>query len=127
MSSAHVTGPPSKGGKVRPPGVEDITKPGYKPGSYETDDHVLSVGDLARKFSTELHETEPKKSRGLSPREAAARLALYGPNALTPPKVVPLWIKFFIKLGNPFLCMLNGAGILSIVCYGLDTSIPTNL
>ncbi len=98
-----------------------------KKGDYVTDDHILSLTELAAKFSTDVNEENPKKSKGLSNAEAAARLLKYGPNALTPPPIVPQWIKFLIKLSNPLLLMLIGCGALSFITYGLDTSYDINL
>ncbi len=98
-----------------------------KAGDYVTDDHILSLTDLAAKFTTDVNPDEPKKSRGLTAPEAAARLAKYGPNALTPPPVIPQWLKFLIKLSNPFLVMLNAAGALSVICYGIQPDPSINL
>ncbi len=117
------TGPPTHASSASVGGTTGITASS----EYTTDDHLISVEDLAAKFSTSLHSGKPRESKGLSNVEAAARLARDGPNALTPPPVVPLWLKFLIKLANPFLVMLNCAGVLSVICYLLDTTQPMNL
>lgn len=77
---------------------------------YVTDDHVLSLADLAAKHGTRLNVEDIRRSEGLSADEAAKRLARDGPNALTPPKRVPEWLKFLIHLGNPLLLLLDAAG-----------------
>ena len=62
--------------------------------SYDTNDHVLSLADIAAKHNTSLSVDNIRQSNGLTKSEAAARLLRDGPNALTPPKKTPEWIKF---------------------------------
>ena len=105
----------------RPPPAKE------KAGDYVTDDHVLTLEEIATKFGTDVNADQPKKSRGLTTAEAAARLLKYGPNALTPPKLVPQWLKYLIKLSNPLLLMLIGCGILSVATWGYAPAVWINL
>jgi len=47
-------------------------------------------------------------------------LAKYGPNALTPPKTTPEWVKFMQQLFGGFAGLLWFGGILCFVAYGVD-------
>ena len=98
-----------------------------KRNDYITDDHVLDFMSLATKYETHIDTDAPKKSRGLTKVEAAARLLKYGPNALTPAKVMPQWLKLIYTLINPLLLMLYACGVLSIIAYFLDTAVEINL
>ena len=100
---------------------------GTKKGEYVTDDHVLDVTALATKFDTHVDVSKPRASRGLTTDEAERRLRKYGPNTLTPPKVKPQWLKYLIKLSDPFLVMLNLCGVLSIIVWATNTAIMINL
>ena len=57
----------------------------------------MSLEELAAKHATHVDVTAAQRSRGLSPAEAAARLAVYGRNVLTPPKQIPAIIQFLLK------------------------------
>jgi len=87
---------------------------------YITDDHVLDLQALAAKYETGLNLEDIRKSPGLTTQQAKERVAKYGPNALTPPKKVPEWVKFMIHLGNPLLLLLDAAGVLSIITYAIE-------
>jgi hypothetical protein len=87
------TAPPSHASSASVSANGTGTVTGVKSSEYVTDDHLLSLEVLGTKFTTHVDVTKPKASRGLSTVEAASRLARYGPNALTPPPVVPLWLK----------------------------------
>ena len=59
--------------------------------------------------------------------EAKKRLAEYGPNALTPPKTTPEWVKFLKNLFTGFAVLLWAGGILCFAAYGAqyaDSSSP---
>jgi magnesium-transporting ATPase (P-type) len=96
-------------------------------GQYITTDHILDLATVASTYETSLNLEEIRASMGLTGAEAKARLLRDGPNALSPPKVESEWLKFFRHLTNPFLLLLVGAGVLSVICYGVDTTQPVNL
>lgn len=58
-------------------------------------------------------------SRGLSSKDAAERLDLYGRNVLTPPPKIPEWKRLLLQFTNMFLLLLNGCGVLSVIAYFL--------
>jgi magnesium-transporting ATPase (P-type) len=58
-------------------------------------------------------------SRGLSSKDAAVRLDLYGRNILTPPPKIPEWKRLLLQFTNMFLMLLNGCGVLSVIAYVL--------
>jgi sodium/potassium-transporting ATPase subunit alpha len=96
-------------------------------GQYVTEDHILDLAGLATKYSTSINLSEAKQSVGLTTADAKTRLARDGPNALSPPKKDPEWLKFLRHLLNPFLLMMVAAGVLSVITYGVDTSQDINL
>jgi hypothetical protein len=57
---------------------------------------LLTLEELAAKHGTRLAE-DPQKSLGLTTAQAAERLALFGPNVLTPPKQTPAIVQFLRK------------------------------
>lgn len=55
--------------------------------------------------------------KGLTHARAKQHLELYGPNALTPPKQTPEWIKFLKNLFGGFGILLWVGSILCFVAY----------
>lgn len=51
----------------------------------------------------------------------------YGWNRLTPPVLVPWWIKYLMCYADVFMLLLLFGGVLCFVAYGIDQSDPTNL
>ena len=85
--------------------------------------HLLSLEELAAKHGTHVDVTAAQRSRGLSPAEAAARLAVHGRNVLTPPKQIPAIIQFLLKCGaraRPAAAW-RPALTRSVVCPGAPT------
>lgn len=58
----------------------------------------MSLEELAIKHGTSLNCEEPHLSKGITQAEADKRLAEFGPNQLTPPKGLPEWVKFLLKV-----------------------------
>lgn len=86
-----------------------------------------SPRQLSERYGTPLDAAAPGKSRGLSAAEAAARLAKYGKNRLSPPKATPEWVKFLLTFTNPFMIVLTVAGALCFLAWGVgDHSDSTN-
>ncbi|KJH46729.1 Na,H/K antiporter P-type ATPase, alpha subunit [Dictyocaulus viviparus] len=79
----------------------------------EIDDHAIPLDDLLARLKTD-------KDTGLSSDEAAARLRLYGRNALTPPYKTPLWLKLFQNLFGGFNMLLWAAAVASLVGYYME-------
>lgn len=65
----------------------------------EMDEHKVSLEDLCLRIGTD-------SISGLSPEQAKEFLIRDGPNALTPPKTTPEWIKFCRNLFGGFSLLL---------------------
>ena len=60
--------------------------------------------------------------QGLTSGQAKANLERDGPNALTPPKTTPEWIKFCKNLFGGFAILLWVGAILCFVAYSIEVS-----
>jgi magnesium-transporting ATPase (P-type) len=58
--------------------------------------------------------------QGLSPEEASARLARYGPNQLEAAATVPAWRKFVAQFADPLIYLLLGAVAVSFIAWLLE-------
>lgn len=97
------------------------------PTSYRPREHTLKLGDLGFSLETDVNVHEPSKSKGLSPSEAAKRLARDGPNMLEPPKPRPWYVQLAMKFLDKFMILLLTAGLLCHIAYALDTAQKENL
>lgn len=77
------------------------------------DFHKISIEELCTRF-----HTHPEN--GLSHRKAKENLLELGPNALTPPKSTPEWIKFMRNLIGGFATLLLVASSLCLLAYGMQ-------
>ena len=59
---------------------------------------------------------------GLSSAAVKARLAEHGPNALTPPRRTPAWVRFLKELTGFFSLLLWAGATLCFVGYAIDRS-----
>lgn len=62
------------------------------------------------------------RSQGLSHAKAKENLERDGPNALTPPKQTPEWVKFCKNLFGGFALLLWIGAILCFLAYGIQAS-----
>lgn len=76
----------------------------------ETIDHVIALEALCKKLNTNA-ET------GLTKKEARKIFARDGPNAMSPPKVTPEYIKFFKCMFHGFASLLWVCAILCFILY----------
>lgn len=76
------------------------------------DEHTVSLDELCTRL-----QTSPES--GLTNEQAKEFLARDGPNALTPPKTTPEWIKFCRNLFGGFAILLWTGGILCFFAYGI--------
>lgn len=60
--------------------------------------------------------------QGLSHAKAKENLERDGPNALTPPKQTPEWVKFCKNLFGGFALLLWIGAILCFIAYGIQVS-----
>jgi magnesium-transporting ATPase (P-type) len=58
--------------------------------------------------------------RGLSAREAEARLARFGPNVLETAEPVPTWRKLLAQFESPLVYLLLGAIVVSLAAWALE-------
>lgn len=61
-------------------------------------------------------------AQGLSTAEARRRYERDGPNALTPPKKTPEWIKFCKNLFGGFALLLWVGAILCFIAYSIESA-----
>jgi sodium/potassium-transporting ATPase subunit alpha len=90
-------------------------------------EHQFDLPRLSEFFKTHIDFTSPKLSRGLTAQQAQEMLAQFGPNMLTPPARIPLWLLFLFQFLNFFMLLLSAAGVISIIAYLISPSDPTNL
>lgn len=83
-------------------------------------EHKVSIKELAAKLNTD-------PELGMTTAAFTKRLEQDGPNLLTPPKVTPWYIKLLKQFLNFFAILLEIAGILCFIGYGLDPSSNDNL
>lgn len=79
----------------------------------EIDFHKITLDELCHRF-----QTDP--NRGLTPAKAKEVLERDGPNALTPPKTTPEWVKFCRQLFGGFSMLLWIGAILCFVAYAIE-------
>merc|ERR1711988_1965711 len=81
----------------------------------EIDVHKVDVDVLCKRFNTNVEQ-------GLTDAAAAAGLAQYGKNELTPPPTTPEWVKFCQCLFSGFACLLWLGAILCFLAYSIQAS-----
>jgi magnesium-transporting ATPase (P-type) len=114
------------GAPAPPPQAEEAAARPAPATEYVCDEHMLSLAALAERYGTALDLDRPTSSGGLTPEEAATRLATHGQNVLTPPKTVPEWVKFARQFSNLLMVLLLIAAGLAFLAYGLlQTGSPT--
>eukprot|EP00842_Homolaphlyctis_polyrhiza_P006751 jgi/Hompol1/7077/HPOL_005190-RA len=84
------------------------------------DEHLMDLHDVCKKHRTTVNFVKPSQSVGLRPGEATEKMAVYGPNAMTPPKRKHWTIKFLECLGSLFNVMLIAAGVAEWILFFLD-------
>lgn len=85
----------------------------------DVDFHKISVEELLQRFNTSA-------TTGLTSGAAAAGLATYGPNRLSPPKKTPEWIKLLRKMFSGFGIILFLGSALCFIAYGVQFSYNTD-
>ncbi|KAK4026766.1 hypothetical protein OUZ56_015793 [Daphnia magna] len=81
----------------------------------EMDEHRISVEDLCRRL-----KCDPIK--GLTSAQAKANFERDGPNALTPPRTTPEWVKFCNQLFGGFSLLLWVGAVLCYSAYAIEIS-----
>ncbi|XP_076182319.1 sodium/potassium-transporting ATPase subunit alpha [Ptiloglossa arizonensis] len=78
-----------------------------------TKDHIISLERLCEKLNTNLE-------KGLTEEQVNKVLLRDGPNALTPPKVTPEYIKFVKCMFHGFATLLWACSALCFLLYGIS-------
>lgn len=79
------------------------------------DEHKISVEELFSRLKT-------NSDSGLTFSQAKAVLERDGPNALTPPKKTPEWVKFCKQLFGGFALLLWIGAVLCFLAYSIQAS-----
>lgn len=79
-------------------------------------EHFLTIPELEVEMKTSF-------TVGLTSAEAAMRLERDGPNALTPPKRTPPWLRFILHLVGGFSLLLWAGSGLCFIVFGIDGSV----
>ena len=80
--------------------------------SFVQTEHSDDLNQLCRQLET-------NKDTGLTQAIAARNLERDGPNALTPPKTTPEWVKFCKQLFGGFAMLLWVGAVLCYFAYGI--------
>nr|AIM43570.1 Na+/K+ ATPase alpha subunit [Halocaridina rubra]AIM43572.1 Na+/K+ ATPase alpha subunit isoform 2 [Halocaridina rubra] len=81
----------------------------------ELDEHKVPIEELFQRLTV-------NPDTGLSQSEARRRIERDGPNALTPPKQTPEWVKFCKNLFGGFSLLLWIGAILCFIAYSIETA-----
>ncbi|GAA27822.2 Na+/K+ transporting ATPase subunit alpha K01539 sodium/potassium-transporting ATPase subunit alpha, partial [Clonorchis sinensis] len=81
----------------------------------DMDEHRISLEELCMRLATD-------PVNGLTADQAKLRLERDGPNALTPPKTTPEWVKFCKQLFGGFSLLLWVGAILCFVAFSIESS-----
>jgi sodium/potassium-transporting ATPase subunit alpha len=81
----------------------------------ELDEHIISQDELYSRLQTSVE-------KGLTESKAAQNLARDGPNALTPPKTTPEWVKFCKNLFGGFALLLWAGAALCFIAYAITAA-----
>ncbi|VDP69100.1 unnamed protein product [Echinostoma caproni] len=81
----------------------------------DMDEHRISLEELYMRLSTD-------PVNGLTAEQAKTRLERDGPNALTPPKTTPEWVKFCKQLFGGFSLLLWFGAVLCFIAFSIESS-----
>lgn len=89
------------------------------------DDHKIPLDELCRRHNTNIEMVRTlvafssyfAVSKGMTPHMAAEVLKRDGPNAITPPKVTPEWLRFAQNMFGWFNVLLWMGSILCLAAY----------
>lgn len=81
----------------------------------EMDEHQLEIDEVVTRYETSLTD-------GLTSAKAQANLERDGPNAMTPPKKTPEWVKLAIQLFYGFSALLWIGSILCFIAFGVESN-----
>ncbi|KAL5105919.1 Sodium/potassium-transporting ATPase subunit alpha [Taenia crassiceps] len=83
------------------------------------DEHQISLDELYARLGT-------NPDTGLTSEQAKTRLDRDGPNALTPPKTTPEWVKFCKNMFGGFSLLLWIGAVLCFIAHGILAGVQEN-
>lgn len=83
-------------------------------------EHVIGSEALAERLDTKLKVEGHTDFYGLTDKDAAERLKINGPNALTEKEGLPWYIKFLLCMTGMFNYLLWAGSILCFIAYGIQ-------
>ncbi|KAG8182327.1 hypothetical protein JTE90_004094 [Oedothorax gibbosus] len=96
-----------KGGKKGKPDLDELKQ------EVDMDEHKISVEELYSRLGT-------NPETGLTAMQAREIFERDGPNALTPPKKIPEWVKFCKQLFGGFALLLWIGAVLCFIAYSIQ-------
>jgi sodium/potassium-transporting ATPase subunit alpha len=106
-------------------GAEDaLNRKGGKGAAGAFSEHMYPLEVIAENYNTHIDYKNVVHSRGLTHQKAEQLLHELGPNVLTPPPRVPLWLLFLLQFTNLLMVLLLIVSALCIILYAIN---PTNL
>ncbi len=90
-------------------------------------EHLWTLDALSENYECHLNLQHMKESQGLTTERSVTLLEEFGPNVLTPPPKVPLWLLFLLQFTNLLIVLLMITACLTLILYGVRPSNPTNL
>ena len=99
----------AKTGKKGKPDLDDLKQ------EVSMDEHTIPLPELYTRLAT-------NPDRGLTSAKAREVFARDGPNALTPPKKTPEWVKFCKNLFGGFALLLWIGAILCFIAYSIQAT-----
>ena len=90
-------------------------------------EHLWNLQMLQERCFTSINTKDLANSGGLTEEKAKELLKLHGPNVLTPPPRVPLWLLFLLQFTNYFMILLMIAGLACFIIYAVEPSNPFNM
>ncbi|GFQ66821.1 hypothetical protein TNCT_13941 [Trichonephila clavata] len=99
----------AKSAKKGKPDLDDLKQ------EVAMDEHIIPLRDLYQRLGS-------NPDRGLTTNKAKEVFARDGPNALTPPKKTPEWVKFCKNLFGGFALLLWIGAVLCFIAYSIQAS-----
>jgi sodium/potassium-transporting ATPase subunit alpha len=127
MNMTPAAAPGKKAKDIKISAEHALEKTGGKGASGSYTEHMFPLDELANKFQTHVDASKAKESRGLTSTKAAELLAIHGPNVLTPPPSIPLWLLFLLQFTNLLMVLLQITAIACLAIYGVQPNNPVNL
>jgi sodium/potassium-transporting ATPase subunit alpha len=107
--------------------TDALEKLGGKGAAGAYSEHLWDFSKLSEAYRCHIDSMAPNKSCGLTADQANINLDEYGPNVLTPPPKVPLWLLFLLQFTNLLIVLLMITATACIIIFLTDFSLLTNL